>query len=145
MKKTIVLIVLLVAVGCKRFDPVNGLERHAGGRAFWSFLLPGLGQVQNEEGGKATMLIALEMLNYATYYQQDEADRSNERLLAVMGVLRLWAASDAFDTAQKLNQTKPFSIMYVPGAGAYQPPPAPLQVMLDPISKRVAATLTYRF
>jgi len=144
MKKALVLVVLLSAVGCKRFS-VNGLERFAGGRAFWSFLLPGAGQVANEDGGKATLLLALEVLNYATYYQQDEADRSSERLYSVMGVLRIWSASDAFTRAQELNQTKPFNIQYGPGAGAYEPAPAPLQVMLDPIGKRVAATLTCRF
>jgi len=144
MKKILILFVLLAAVGCKRFS-VDGLERHAGGRAFWSFLIPGLGQIQNEDAGKATMLIALEMLNYATYYQQDVADRSDERLYAVMGVLRLWSASDAYNAAQQLNETKPFNIQFVPDAGAYQPPPTPLQIVLDPLGRRVAATLTCRF
>ena len=144
MKKMLVLLVLLSAVGCKRFS-VNGLERFAGGRAFWSFLLPGVGQVGNEEGGKATMLLALEMLNYATYYQQDEEDRSEERLYAVMGVLRLWAASDAYTVARQLNETKPFNIQFAPGAMSYEPEPIPLQIVLDPIGKRVAATLTCRF
>ena len=144
MKKTLILLVLLAAVGCKRFS-VNGLERHAGGRAFWSFLLPGVGQVGNEEGGKATMLIALEMLNYATYFQQDEADRSDERLYAVMGVLRLWSASDAYTVARQLNETKPFGIQFVPGGTSYEPEPTPLQIVLDPLGKRIAATLTCRF
>ena len=144
MKKTLVLVVLLASVGCKRFS-TDGLERYSGGRAFWSFLIPGVGQVMNEDGGKATLLVALELLNYATYYQQEEEDRSDERLYAVMGVLRLWSASDAYDTSEQLNETKPFGIQFVPGAGARQPEPTPLQIVLDPFGKRVAATPTCRF
>ncbi|MHC5056983.1 MAG: hypothetical protein ACYTKD_20075 [Planctomycetota bacterium] len=145
MKKLLVLLVLLATVGCKRLS-VNGLERNPGGRAFWSFLIPGVGQVQNEDGGKATLLLALEILNYATYYQQEEEDRSDERLYSVMGVLRLWGASDAYSRAQQLNETKPFGIMPIyPAADVREPEPTPLQIVLDPLGKRVAATLTCRF
>jgi hypothetical protein len=144
MKKTLVVVVLLASVGCKRFS-TDGLERYSGGRAFWSFLIPGVGQVMNEDGGKATLLIALELMNYATYYQQEEEERSDERLYAVMGVLRLWAASDAYSTSDDLNQTKPFGIQFVPGVGACEPEPTPLQIVLDPFGKRIAATLTCRF
>jgi len=145
MKKILILLVLLSAVGCKRFHATRGLERFAGGRAFWSFLIPGVGQVANEDGGTATLLLALEVLNYATYYNQDEADRSDERLHAVMGVLRVWAASDAYNRAQELNEIKPFDTHFGAGACAPAPEPTPLQIMLDPIGKRVAATLTCRF
>jgi len=145
MKKMLVVVVLLASVGCKRLS-ANGLERYSGGRAFWSFLIPGVGQVMNEDSGKATLILALEILNYATYYQQDELDRSDERLYSVMGVLRLWGASDAYSTAEELNKTKPFGIMPIyPGAGACEPEPTPLQIVLDPLGRRIAATLTCRF
>jgi len=143
MRKLLVLLVLLATVGCRQLT-ANGLERNPGGRAFWSFLIPGVGQVQNEDGGKATLLLALEIMNYATYYQQEEEDRSDERLYAVMGVLRLWSASDAYSRAQQLNELKPFGPIY-PGADLRETEPTPLQIVLDPLGKRVAATLTCRF
>ena len=151
MRKAIVLLALLCTGGCRLLSADGRLERYAGGRAFWSFLIPGVGQVQNEDGGKATLLVALELANYATYYQQEEEDRSDERLFSVMGILRLWSASDAYGTARQLNETMPFGSPRTGGMGALDgrtaraPEPTPLQIVLDPITERVGALLTYRF
>ena len=151
MKKILVVLALVALTGCRRLNMNGQLERYAGGRALWSFMIPGVGQVQNEEGGKATMLFALDLLNLATYYQDEPADRNDERLFAVMGVIHLWAETDAFNRAKELNRTRPCGMQFTPGVSSFEPSPlpppqpTPLQLVLDPIGKRVAATLTCRF
>ena len=149
MKKIFVALVVLGAVGCRRFNSEGQLERYSGGRAFWSFLVPGIGQVQNGEGGKATMLISLELLNLATYFQKEGEEKNDERLYSVMGVLRLWSVSDAYCTAQSLNKTDPFEIKFMPRGTSLDRTPEvdspPLVFVLDPIGRRASAMFQHRF
>ena len=149
MKKILVALLLVGAVGCRGLNTEGQLERNAGGRAFWSFLLPGVGQVMNEEGGKAVLLLSLELLNVATYYQEEEPDRNDERLASVMTALRLWSATDAYDVATKLNETKPVGGRFIPEATSLDRErrlePSPLVFVLDPIGRQASALFQYRF
>ena len=149
MKRILVALLLVGLVGCTHLNSEGNLERHAGGRAFWSFLLPGVGQVMNEEGGKAVLLLSLELANLATYYQEDEGERNDERLFSVMGALRLWSVTDAYDVATKLNETKPFGVRFVPQAAFLdtepEPDPTPLVFVLDPVGGSASAVFCHRF
>ena len=140
---------LLVAVGCIRLDEEGQLQRHASARGFWSFLVPGSGQIMNGQPGKGALLLGLEVANWLTYLDDDEVDRNDERLYSVMGVVHLWAATDAYDVAATLNETAPFKMrVVVPGEEAANPAPQtgwiPF-VFLDPVREQVTASLAYRF
>lgn len=144
MKKTLVGLLLLGAVGCIRLDEQGQLQRHASARGFWSLVVPGSGQIVNNQPGKAVLLIALEVANILTYDEDEE--NHDERLYSVMGVIHLWAATDAYDVAARLNETAPLGHVIPPGQAAVDPAPRwmPL-VFLDPVHERVTATLAYRF
>lgn len=152
-------LVLLGTTGCTRVVVgENGrgqLVRDGRARAFWSFVLPGAGQIRNGEHGTAALLLTLELLNHVSYWRVDEEEeeRNDERYYSVATLLRLWGATDAYSVANTLNETKPFQLEGLPtfGAGACAPedarvgPRATPLLAFDPLSRRLTTGVVLRF
>lgn len=141
MRKTILsLLVLATLAGCYRFDlKTGGVSRHESARAAWSFILPGIGQIQNEEKLKGSLMLILDAANYATYDADDEAQE--ERFMAVAGVLRILSAMDAYQMSGYLNEFKPLT------STASNTPSglSPVVVAINPVAKNVSLTTGFRF
>ena len=148
-RKLIGVCCLLAAVGCTSTTSTGHAERSAGGRAFWSFMIPGVGQFTNGDYAKGALMMGLNMVNnssFASIEDPDEAASRYNSYLALSLLIGGVSAADAHSTATELNRTQPLSGYRYRGAHGEATPgdAAPMTVMLDPVTRTAMASYCYR-
>jgi hypothetical protein len=145
MIRNLAVVCCLLGVGCTTVNSNGHVERNAGGRAFWSLVIPGVGQFTNGEYGKGALMMGLNVLNNASYSSISDPDEAAARYDSFMAVSLLiggWSAADAYKVATDLNRTSPIQRTY---GQSIPTEPTPLTVALDPFTQTALAQYCYRF
>jgi hypothetical protein len=133
-------------MGCTTVGSDGRMQRSAGGRAFWSLVIPGVGQFTNGEAAKGALMMALNVANNLSL-DDDATDDEEATWLAISLGIGAWSAVDAYVVADRLNREEPLGYSSSRRYGGYTPQThePPLTIMLDPVGRRVGAALCCRF
>lgn len=117
-----------------------------GGRAVWSFVIPGVGQFMNDEAGKGALMLGLNVLTNASYMNAEPEDASVYILLS-LGI-STWSAVDAYTVAEQkgltdLDRDAP-SLARV-RCSERATPPVVFTTVLDPLTGRITNGVTLTF
>ncbi|MHC4247915.1 MAG: hypothetical protein ACYS9X_02180 [Planctomycetota bacterium] len=133
-------------VGCTTVGSDGRMQRSAGGRAFWSLMIPGVGQFTTGETAKGALMMALNVANNLSL-DDDATDDEAATALAISLGIGVWSGIDAYVVADRLNREEPLgysrSRRYGENVAPAREPP--LTIVLDPIGRRVGAALCCRF
>jgi hypothetical protein len=110
------------------------------GNAFWSLVIPGVGQFMNDDWGKGVLMMSLNVLNNARLSPDSTTEELNSWVL-VGAAIGVWSAVDAYQVASELNATRPLGTMPAARAQAR----TPMVVLLDPVNECATASFEWRF
>ncbi len=150
MRRLLLIPVLAALAGCTTIGAGGRPMRDPTGRALWSLLLPGAGQIANRDYLKGALMIAGTLIVHSGNPENREEEAGQ---VTVSLAIHAWSATDAYHVAQRLNIMEPTESGAGVGSVPSTEPEGPawrdgrprLAFLVDPVTGRLLVSAAFSF